>query len=344
MSTIKEVAERSGVSIGTVSHVINGSVRVSKTLRERVEAAIRELDYHPNHVARSLRTSKTRTLGIIVPDMTIPFYPEVIRGAESAATAHNHFLIAVNSSDDSRRQKELLSLLHAQRVEGVLLVFATGPAPTGQISRLINAGIPVVCLDRVPQRLNLDSVSVDNNSAIALGISHLIEQGHRRISIVTGPLTLNNEQERLQSFRSTLEEAGLPFTDQNVLEGNLRVDDVAAMCRDRLRANRPDALFATNGPTGLGLLRALRDLRLRTPEDIAVATFDELTVDDLFSPHVTTVVQPAFDIGRCATEVLLNRIEHGSQNGEPVTVRLPATLKVRESSVNRKATLTGALV
>src|ERR1700757_4864723 len=141
MPTIKEVADLAGVAVGTVSHVINGSVPVSEPLRKKVQDAIRELDYHPNHVARSLKTSKTRTLGIIVPDMTISFFPQVIRGAESAARERGYSLIAVNSDDDGERQKDLLSLLRSQRVEGVLLVIAAAPTPLSQLSRMMTAGM-----------------------------------------------------------------------------------------------------------------------------------------------------------------------------------------------------------
>src|ERR1700753_553977 len=137
MPSIKKVAEVAGVSVGTVSHVITGSVPVSEILRNKVQAAIRQLNYHPNHVARSLKTSKTRTLGIIIPDMTISFYPQVIRGAEAAAREQGYSLIAVNSDEDGERQRELLSLLHAQRVEGILLVVAAGPTPPGQLTRII---------------------------------------------------------------------------------------------------------------------------------------------------------------------------------------------------------------
>src|SRR5207244_9325525 len=129
MPTIKKVAELAGVSVGTVSHVITGSVPVTEPLRLKVHEAIRKLNYHPNHVARSLKTSKTLTLGIIVPDMTIPFFPRVIRGAEDAARARGYALIAVNSGDDCERQKELLSLLRSQRAEGILLVVASAPMP-----------------------------------------------------------------------------------------------------------------------------------------------------------------------------------------------------------------------
>jgi DNA-binding LacI/PurR family transcriptional regulator len=334
MPTIKEVADLAGVAVGTVSHVITGSVPVSDELRRKVQAAIRQLDYHPDHIARSLKTRRTRTLGIIVPDMTIPFFPKVIRGAESAARKRKYSLIAVNSDDSDTRQKELLSLLRSQRVEGILLVIAAAPAPLSQISGLISAGIRLVCLDRIPERLRMDAVSVEDVSAAELGVDHLIATGHRRITVVTGPLSLRNERQRLLGYERSLERAGITREDGLIWRSNLRPDDVAAMCSERLRgfAPRPDAIFSTNGQTGLGVLRAFRECSLRTPEDIAFVTFDELTVDDLFMPSITTVVQPAYDIGFRAAEILLQRIEEGGTVGEPVTVRLPATLKVRDSS------------
>ena len=141
----------------------------------------------PNHVARSLKTSKTRTLGIIVPDMTIPYFPKVIRGAETAARKRGYSLIAVNSDDNGERQRELLSLLRSQRVEGILLVMAAAPTPQNQISRMIEAGVRIVCLDRIPDRMPVDSVSVEDTEAAVLGVGHLLDQGHRRIAMVTGP-------------------------------------------------------------------------------------------------------------------------------------------------------------
>ena len=332
MATIKEVAERAGVSIGTVSHVITGSVPVTKRLSAKVQAAILELDYHPNHIARSLKTSKTRTLGIIVPDMTIPFFPRVIRGAEAGALRSNYSLIAVNSDDNAAREKELLSLLRSQRVEGILLVMAMGAEAIAGVSAMKNAGVGLVCLDRIPEGLAIDSVSVDNFSAADKGVSHLIQMGYRSIAIVTGSLALRNEQERLQGYRAALRRAGLKVQDRLVWEGNFRPEHVAAICRERLgnSADRPAAIFSTNGPTGLGVLRACRDCGLKTPDDIGFVTFDELTVDDLFTPAVTTLVQPAYDIGFRAAEILIKRIE--GYRGGPITARLPAKLQTRESS------------
>src|SRR5258706_1868790 len=266
--------------------------------------------------------------------MTIPYLPRVIRGAEAAARERNYSLIAVNSDDNPGRQKELLSLLRSQRVEGILLAVSAGPTPLTQISRIMSAGIRLVCVDRIPDRLPVDSVSVEDVSAAELGIDHLIAMGHQRIAIVTGPLSLKNERQRLLGYHQSLERAGLRADPDLIWECNILTDDVTVMCRERLRDReaRPDAIFATNGPTGLGVLRALHESGLHTPEDMALATFDELTVDDLFRPAVTTVVQPAYDIGFRAAQILLDRIESGSDPAEAMTVRLPATLKVRDSS------------
>ena len=192
-----------------------------------------------------------------------------------------------------------------------------------------------MCVDRVPDRVPVDSVSVEDQDAAQMGVEHLIEKGNRRIAIVTGPVTLKNERRRLQGYRQALQNAGIAMDENLIWQGNLRPDDVAEICRARLAKThpRPDAIFATNGPTALGVLRALRDSGIQTPADLAVVTFDELTVDDLFSPSITTIVQPAYDIGFRAAEILLNRIE--GAEGPPTTIRLPATLKVRESSASR---------
>src|SRR5512140_1282757 len=209
MATIKEVADLAGVAVGTVSHVITGSVPVSEPLRLKVQAAIRELNYHPNHVARSLKTSKTMTLGIVVPDLTISFFPQLIRGAETAARKRGYSLIAVNSDDDGDRQRELLSLLRSQRVEGILLVIAAAPTPLNHLTRILDASIPMVCLDRIPDRVPVDSVSVDDEAAAAMGVEHLIAMGARRIAIATGAISLKNERRRLQGYRQALLSAGI---------------------------------------------------------------------------------------------------------------------------------------
>jgi LacI family transcriptional regulator len=147
-----------------------------------------------------------------------------------------------------------------------------------------------------------------------------------------GPLALKNERRRLLGYKRALEQAGAEFDKALVWSGNLRSEDVAALCNEKLQGLRPDAVFATNAPTGIGVLRAFRQLNIRTPEDIAFVTFDELSVDDLFSPAVTAIVQPAFEIGFRAAEILLDRVAHPNPAASPISVRLPATLRVRDTS------------
>ena len=333
MSTIKEVAKLAGVSIGTVSHFIGGSVPVSEELQRRISAAIQTLDYHPNHIARSLKTSKTKTIGIVVPDFGIPFFSKVIRSAEEAARLQGYSLVAVSSDDDTARQNELLLLLRSQRVEGILLVCASGLGSQLQIRKLINSGIPVVCLDRLPENIEVDSVCVEDRTAAEMGISHLISMGHRNIAIVTGPLTLRNERERLQGFKLTMQRAGMKITSSSVWETNFQQEHIIESCKKGLlrASKRPTALFCSNGVIGLGALKAIAACGLIMPTDIAFATFDDLVEHDVFRPSITSVVQPAQQIGSCAAEILIERVKSPSE-GPRHAIRLPATLKIGESS------------
>lgn len=332
--TQKELAKLAGVSSGTVSNVISGSTRVNERSRQKVLEAIRLLNYQPNLIARSLRTNRTRTLGIVVPDITIPFFPKVIRGAESAARERGYFLIVLDSEGSMLRESDMIALLRAQRVEGILLVTAGGQELSAERLASLTSNSPVVCVDRLPVGLEVDSVCVDDCGAAEMAISHLMGMGHTEIATITGPLTLRNEQERLRGYRQALQKGGLPVQNSLIWSGSFEQEQVARMCQNGLLrpAGRPTALFATNGVTGLAALRSLYTVGLSTPKDFSFVTFDELTAEDFFRPGITSVVQPTFDMGYRAIEVLLKRIEEEDGGTELENVRLPATLTVRESS------------
>ncbi len=337
MSTIKQVAELAGVSIGTVSHVIGGTVAVSGKLQRRVLDAIRTLDYHPNHIARSLKTTKTRTIGMVVPDMTIPFFSQLIRSAEMAARISGYWVLAVDSDDDPARQQEVLSLLRSQRVEGILLVSASGREAKAQIRKLLASGLPVVCLDRLPEGVEVDSVCIEDAKAAEMATAHLIAQGHTRIAILTGPLALRNERERLRGYETALKRGGIPMSPALIWHSGLQGEDVIRVCRERLTASdgRPTALFCTNGVTGLGALRGMAACGLRTPRDMAFVTFDELSANDLFRPSITSVVQPASEIGSRAAARLIERLQAGLARSPTTEARFAASLKIGESSGTR---------
>src|ERR1700742_4413351 len=316
----KQLAKLAGVSAGTVSNVISGSTRVSESSRQKVLEAIRVLNYQPNLIARSLRTNRTHTLGIVIPDITIAFFPKIIRGAECAARERGYFLIVLDSEGSAQREAEMLALLRAQRVEGILLVTASGKEMSSERLALLTSPSPVVC--------------VDDCGAAEMAIAHLVGMGHTRIAAITGPLTLQNEQERLRGYRQALQKAGIPIQRSLIWNSSFDQQHVAGMCQNGLLqlAERPTALFATNGVTGLAALRSLYAVGLSTPRHFSFVTFDELNAEEFFRPGVTSVVQPTFDMGYQAVEVLLRRIEKGEGKKPREKVRLPATLTVRESS------------
>jgi DNA-binding LacI/PurR family transcriptional regulator len=333
MTTQREIAKYAGVSAGTVSNVISGSTVVSDAARKKVLDAIRALDYQPNLIARSLKTNRTYTLGIVVPDITIPFFPKVIRGAESAARDKGQLLLVLDSQSSVELEVELLALLR-QRVDGILLVTAGDHKWTPENIKQIAAGPPLVCVDRRPEGLEVDSVCVDDSGAAEMGVTHLIEKGHREIAIITGPLTLKNEQERLRGYEKAFRKANLGVRRNLIWSAGFDQKEIDAACQKGMlgSASRPTALFSSNGITGLKALRSIYAMGLSTPADLAFATIDDVMIDDIFKPTITSIVQPTHEIGYRSVEMLMDRIANREEKHKPSIARLPATIVVRESS------------
>lgn len=331
MSTIKEVAERAGVSIGTASNVISGKGRVGKARMARVLAAIKELDYHPNEVARSLKVKQTRMLGMVVPDITNPFFSDLIRGAEDAALERGYLLVAANTDEQVEREKRFVAALRSRRVDGILLA-ATASKSETHLKSVVAAGVPIVCLDRLAPGLAVDAVLADNVRGAQECVRHLIRVGHQEIAIITGSLELQIARERLGGYRAALEEAGIQVSDDLIMEGDFREEAGYRLGKELLlRRERPSAIFACNGVMTLGLLIALDELGVRCPDDIALATFDDLPFAHSFHPHLTAVAQPANSIGYQGANLLIDRVE-GKRTGDPLILRLPPELKIREST------------
>lgn len=338
MATIKEVARRANVSVGTVSNVLSGSPQVNSELRERVQAAIRELDYHPNHVARSLKMRQTKMLGMIIADITNPFFPQVIRGAEDAALAHGYLLVTFNTDDRVEREKQALSVLRGRRVDGILLVVAPAKRDVSHIQATIAAGVPIVCLDRVPYGIEIDSVATDHLNSAQICVRHLISLGHRRIAIITGSKELQTARDRLGGYKAALKEAKVKIDPNLIREGDFRLETGYRIAKDLLlRQVRPTALFASSGMIALGAIKALEETQLRCPEDIAIAVFDDLPLADVYRPHLTAVAQPAYEIGYQGAELLIQRVEGKTTTSRPIRIRLESELKIRESTTGNRS-------
>ena len=338
MATLKDVAGKARVSIGTVSNVINGSVPVSAARRTRVLDAIRKLGYRPDHVARSLRTRRTHMLGMVVSDITNPYFSHVVRGAEDAALKHNYLPLVFNTDDRLEREKQVLAVLSSRRVDGVLLVVAPSRKPPQHIEEVLKSGVPVVCLDRVPPGLDVDSVSVDNVAAARECVRHLLSRGHREIGIITGSMGLQTARQRLQGYKSALREAGIRIKPERIRTGDFREQSGYRLGLEMLASkNRPTALFVSNSMMAIGVLKAAEHLGLACPREIAIATFDDLPLMEAFHPHLTAVVQPAYSIGYAAAELLIQRLEAEEVGKPSVSIKLPTRLAIRESTSMRPA-------
>jgi LacI family transcriptional regulator len=337
MATIVEVAKRARSSTGTVSNVIRGTVRVSPALRARVEAAIRDLDFHPNEIARSLKVNQTYMLGMVLPDITNPFFPQIIRGAEDKALERGFLLVAANTDETIEREQRIVSALRSRRVDGILLAPTRGK-DINHIRRAMESGIPIVCLDRVPTGIKIDAVMLDNVRGAQECVRHLIRTGYRRIAIITGSLELIVARERLRGYEEGLREAGIQVSRELILEGDFREGSGYQLAKDLLlRHARPSAILVSNGVMAFGVLRAFEELAVRCPEDVAIATFDDLVGDRAFHPRLTAVSQPGYEIGAQGVALLMDRIE-GKLTRKPIVLRVAPTLIVRESTRGRAST------
>lgn len=343
MGTIKEVAERAQVSVGTVSNVLTGKVTVSPRLQRRVMAAVRQLDYHPNQIARSLKTKQTHLLGMVISDITNPFFPLVVRGAEDAASKDNYLLITLNTDDQIERERHILSVLRGRRVDGILLVVAPNDGDISHLEGTVAAGIPIVCLDRIPPGIALDSVSVESAIGARECVRHLVSMGHRKIAIINGPTALETARDRMRGYEEALREAKLPIDPRLIREGDFHMESGNRQARDLLTGDyRPTAIFVANGMMMMGVVNALDELGLRCPEDIALAMYDDLPLAASFRPRLTAVAQDAYKIGYMGAELLLQRVKGEISDPAPREIRLRPELKIRESSLGYRPALPAA--
>ena len=332
MATIKDIAARSQVSTATVSHVINGTSNVTPARRERVLRAIRELKYHPNAVARSLRTKQTRTVGMIAPDITNPFYPAVVRGAEDVLRQAGYTLIVGNSDSNSEKEEAYYRTFSAKRVDGLLLIASISTQPPEYLLHHDLGDVPLVFIDRFYRGVRADVVIADNVGGSFQALCHLLDAGHRRIGIITGPLQLVNARMRLQGYKRAFAVRQVELDKELIREGRYNVQSGYEQTKALLGLKkRPTALFVTNAPMTLGSLRAIRECGVKCPGELALVSFDDLEWFEFTQPSVSAVVQNPYDLGAAAARILAQRLA-GKLTGRPRRTILKTRLLIRESS------------
>ena len=328
MANIYDVARAADVSVATVSAVVNATAYVSPRLKTRVEAAIKSLGYQPNHLARGLATQQSRTLGMIVPDIANPFFPEVVRGAEDAAYAAGYTLLIASSDNDTQKEAVYLRLFLAKRVDGVILTKAPGRLPADLQRAFEAAGVPIALLARAVPGLAADIVEMDDRGAAFEAVTHLHRLGYRRIGFIGGLPGASTSRRRLDGYRAALRAAKLRLDPALTVDGDFRVESGYRAGLDLLK-RRPDAVFIGNYLMTVGFMEALRQYRMKCPKDVAVVTCDDHPWLDAFSPRLTTIDLPKRELGAAAAQLLVDRIAHPRARLRRLTLK--NALRVRES-------------
>ncbi|WP_043264212.1 LacI family DNA-binding transcriptional regulator [Streptomyces sp. CT34] len=325
MANIKDVAERAGVSVATVSRVLNGNSPVAET-RERVLAAVRELGYRPNNVARALRTARTGALGLVISDLTNPFFTELADAVEDAARSLGYSLVIGNAGERPEQQDDYIRTLLDRRIDGLLVSSAgTGSA---MLREVVASGTPLVLLDRTVPGIDAPCVRADGRAALTDLAAHLAALG-RRPAIIVAPAGTPTGDERLELFRAALAAHGIPLPDERVgATPDLQPTGGRRVMSDLLDLPEPpDAVLATDNLMALGAMDELRARGLRVPDDMALVVYDDVPWFAHTDPPLTAIAQPTRDLGRAAVHALLERVE-----GRPAaTVLLPARLVTRHS-------------
>ncbi|MFN7924667.1 MAG: LacI family DNA-binding transcriptional regulator [Bryobacteraceae bacterium] len=328
------MAARAGVSTATVSRVLTGVGNVRDDLALRVRQVAEELRYQPNRLARNLRARETHIIGIVVPYLDNVFYAGMLRGAEEILGEAGYSILLGIYYDAPERERNLTANLRAESMAG--LIFAPGIEPEETYSPLLEAGLPMVAVSRLPGDLPVDVVSVTNMEGAEEAVTHLIELGHRRIAIINGPLTVSTAHDRKRGYAAALDRAGLPMDDHLQVESPWTQEGGFAAMKQLLQSTqRPTAVFCAGHLQTAGALQAIREASLQVPRDIAIVGFDDVGWALCLNPTLTTVSQPAGEVGREAAKLLLSRMQDPER--APQHLRLATELRIRESCGSLRA-------
>ncbi|MCJ8014949.1 LacI family transcriptional regulator [Paenibacillus sp. KQZ6P-2] len=322
MATIRDVAKHAGVSVATVSRVLNETGYVHEDTRKKVETAIRELHYTPNEVARSLYKRKSRLIGLLLPDITNPFFPELARGVEDEMQENDFRIIFGNSDENMNKEKEYIQTFEQNNVVGVI---ASTNHPDSDTYRKLR--IPVVFLDRTAD--NRPSVYADGREGGKIAAHEMIARGSRQITVMQGPKHIRPAQDRYQGAVDVLSEQGVPF---NVIMTSSFSFTEAGIWAKELFEQHPytDGVIASNDIVATAVLHEALRLGKKVPEDLQIIGFDDIPLSSLLTPSLTTIRQPAYDMGRTAARLLIRIIEN--ENIDQNTIQLPVTFTERETT------------
>lgn len=332
--TIEDVARYTGVSIRTVSRVINSRPDVAQATRERVLQAIEELNYRPNSLAQSMVTGSTKTIGVVLPDISNPFFGRAIRGCEDVLAEAGYSIFLCNTDEDIQKERRYLTLLADRQVDGVILWGSRASCET--LEALLGPELPTVTVDCEAFCGNVVRLDVQNIQGAQAVTTHLISLGHRKVGHLAGPVQRLTARRRLFGYQQALEQAGLEFLPSAVIEAAPSVyHGYTAALQLLQQADRLTAIFAYNDLMAIGAMLACQQLGLNVPKDVAVAGFDDIVTASLVSPALTTVRINQYRLGALSGQLLLGRMETPARNA-PASVDYPTELIIRNSCGARR--------
>ena len=333
--TLKQIAEELGLSAMTVSRAVNNRGSIDQKTKDRVIEKARSMGYTPNHIAKSLFYNKTFIIGVIVPEISHSFFPEVIRGIEEVVYNSDYQIILAHSSESPEREKKIVEMLRAKRVDGILISCSQNTTDYKFYEELAKSDTPFLFFDRCIEEIGVSYVTVNDESAAYQITKHLIKLGYKNIAHLSGTKRLSLGLNRMNGFKQALEKHNLPVRKDLIVESGFQEEGGYTAMKKILGKPKntwPDAVFAVNDPAAFGAIDAIREKGLRIPEDIAIVGFSDDIRASLLPVPLTTVEQPAYEIGRKAADKIIRLIENKKEMNE--RVKIMTKLKIRSSCGN----------
>ena len=335
--TIKDIAKQLGVSVATVSRALRDLHDIHPDTKKLVLDLAKELDYQPNVLATSLVKSKTKTLGLIVPDLGYYFFSTVVKAVEDAAIAAGYSLLIAQTQESFERELTNIQNLSRSQVEGIIISLSRETVNFDHLTRLQRRGIPLVFFDRDSEEIDASKVMVDNEQSAYEAVKHLIENGCKRIAFLAGPKNVSVSNQRRLGYSRALKEAGIESDPSLIIHSDYFQDSAISKTHQLMKeANRPDGILVVSDRLAIGVLIALRELNISVPEEVKMVSFNNEPICSVVSPTISSIAQPLEEIGRLSVELLLEQIEHKTDNPTPRVEVLKTKLIVRESSISKK--------
>jgi DNA-binding LacI/PurR family transcriptional regulator len=332
--TIKDLARHLNISVATVSRAMRDMPEIKAETRDAVLKLAKEWDYQPNLLATNLVKNRTKTIGVIVPDLAYHFFASVIKGIEEEAIARGYSLLLTQTSELYERELTNVQNLSRGQVEGFIVSISQETTDFEHLKRLQRKGIPLVFFDRDADEIDVPKVMVDNVGAAYEATLHLIKNGSKRIAFLAGPSNVTVSNLRQSGYEKAIQDSGLALDETLVVHGNYNLQQAIELTDELLEMkNPPDGLVVVSDRLALGAIAALRKKNIRIPEDVAIVSFNDEPICTIVTPTLTSVAQPTFEMGKMAITLLINQIENPNSNEKPEVKMFKTELKIRESSL-----------